>query len=161
MRHRTSTELISIAVRRLTRQGLDLGALVVSQSQPNSGRLLEVPDPPLTDGALLVQTMRMGAYGGPISRQRPEGPRMPCKKGSVRMRLRLGWIDLLWGTNHLGRVLDAPTSPRCVLVISWWGPSIGQPPLAVNPSNRRDGHDLAAGVRLLTGRRTCDLEEER
>jgi len=38
-------------------------ALAVRPGQPNSGRLLEVPEPSLADGALLVQTLAMGVCG--------------------------------------------------------------------------------------------------
>lgn len=72
MQHRTSTELISTAGRRLTRQGLNLGALAVSQSN-------RIPDE--------------GRYGWA-----PPGVDRPAM-----------------GHESLGRVLDAPTSPRCVL----------------------------------------------
>ena len=72
-------------------------ALAVSPGQPNSGRLLDVPEPPLSDGALLVQALAMGVCGTDV--EIAEG--------------RYGWAPpgadrLVIGHESLGRVLEAP-----------------------------------------------------
>lgn len=72
-------------------------ALAVSPGQGNGGRLVEVPEPPLADGALLVQTLAIGVCGTDV--EIVEG--------------RYGWAppgvdQLVIGHESLGRVLEAP-----------------------------------------------------
>ncbi len=77
--------------------GLDMRALAVRPGHSNSGRLLDVPEPSLADGALLVQALAMGVCGTDI--EIIEG--------------RYGWappgVDrLIIGHESLGRVVEAP-----------------------------------------------------
>lgn len=72
-------------------------ALVVTPGQANSGRLLDVSEPSLADGQLLVQSVAMGVCG--TDREIAEG--------------RYGWAPpgldrLVIGHESLGRVLAAP-----------------------------------------------------
>ena len=72
-------------------------ALAVRPGHSNSGRLLDVPEPSLADGALLVQALAMGVCGTDI--EIIEG--------------RYGWappgVDrLIIGHESLGRVVKAP-----------------------------------------------------
>jgi threonine dehydrogenase-like Zn-dependent dehydrogenase len=77
--------------------GLDMRALAVRPGQSNSVRLVDVPEPSLADGALLVQALAMGVCGTDI--EIVEG--------------RYGWappgVDrLIIGHESLGRVVEAP-----------------------------------------------------
>jgi glucose 1-dehydrogenase len=72
-------------------------ALVVTPGQANSARLVDVPEPPLSDGTLLVQAVAVGICGTDV--EIAEG--------------RYGWAPpgldrLIIGHESLGRVLDAP-----------------------------------------------------
>lgn len=73
-------------------------ALVVTPGHTESGRLLDVPEPSLSDGSLLVQTIAIGICGTDV--EIVEG--------------RYGWPPpgfdhLIIGHESLGRVLDAPS----------------------------------------------------
>jgi glucose 1-dehydrogenase len=73
-------------------------ALVVTPGQANSGRLLDVPEPPESDGTLLVQTVAIGICG--TDAEIAEG--------------KYGWAPpgldrLVIGHESLGRVLEAPS----------------------------------------------------
>src|SRR3954468_1556584 len=72
-------------------------ALVVTPGHANSGRLVDVPEPALSDGTLLVQTIAIGICGTDI--EIAEG--------------RYGWAPrgmdrLIIGHESLGQVLEAP-----------------------------------------------------
>lgn len=76
---------------------LEMRALVVTPGHAKSGRLFEVPEPPLSHGALLVQTIAIGICGTVV--EIAEG--------------RYGWAPpglerLIIGHESLGRVLEAP-----------------------------------------------------
>jgi glucose 1-dehydrogenase len=73
-------------------------ALAVIPRQAKSARLLDVPEPPLTDGTVLVQTMAIGICGTDV--EIAEG--------------RYGWAPpgldrLIIGHESLGRVVEAPS----------------------------------------------------
>ncbi len=74
-------------------------ALAFTPGHADSGRLLELPEPPLTDGTLLVQTMAIGICGTDVE----------IAQGQY------GWAPpgldrLVIGHESLGRVLEAPSN---------------------------------------------------
>jgi threonine dehydrogenase-like Zn-dependent dehydrogenase len=73
-------------------------ALVVTPGEAESGRLVDIPEPPLSDGTVLVQTVGIGICGTDV--EIVEG--------------RYGWAPpgldrLVIGHESLGRVLEAPS----------------------------------------------------
>jgi glucose 1-dehydrogenase len=72
-------------------------AIVVSPRQAQSGRLLDVPEPPLSDGALVVQTLAIGICGTDVEIVAGQYGWAPPGRD---------WIIL--GHESLGRVVDAP-----------------------------------------------------
>ena len=72
-------------------------AITIEPGVPDSSRLEDMPEPPLSDGAVLVRTLAMGVCGTDLELIRGEFGTAP--RGSQR---------LILGHESLGEVIDAP-----------------------------------------------------